>query len=301
VSGSPSESALYTIHRALVRHGRLAEAVKVARKLPQDVNLQQRTWKERLQKAGLDADVQINDERKITVRLRGAVQEKLDLLRGIPATALWMPETDAHDLTPLVGIPLEELDISRTMVAKVDALRDMPLRSLNLDRTQVEDLLPLRGSPVEELHLCHTPVRSIASLRSMPLRKLDISHTKVSDLQPLATVPLRELDASGTVVIDLSPLSHLPLTTVRLDDTRVVDLLPLHGAPITVLSLARTPITSIEALTQTPIAVLSLSGCTQLRDLTPLSRLKDLQKFILPPATNTKEVQAILPQVRFLE
>ena len=301
VSGSPSESALYTVHRTLMRHGRLAEAVRVAARLPADADLQQRTWQERLQKGGLDADVQLNEARELTVRLRGAVQSKLPLLRGIPAVAIWMPETDARDLTPLAGLALEELDLSRTMVAKLDALRNMPLRLLSLDRTQVEDLLPLRGSPLEELHLSHTPVSSISSLRTMPLRKLDIGHTKVANLQPLATVPLRELDASGTPVADLSALEHLPLTTVRLDDTRVVDLTPLHGAPINTLSLARTPVTSLEALTQTPITVLSLSGCTQIRDLTPLTKLRDLQKFILPSRTTPQEVQNILPQIRFLE
>jgi tetratricopeptide (TPR) repeat protein len=297
----PTSNALYTIHRAMMARGRLAEAVRVAARLPKDANLQQRTWQERLRRGGLDATVQLNADHRLTVAIRGRAQTAFRLVSGMPAVAMDLSGTDVIDLAPLAHLPLESLDLSGTPVSRLEPLRDVPLRRLRLSMTQVEDLMPLLNAKIEELDISNTAVRSLGAMRNWPLRKLFLRLTRIADLHPLATTPLVELDASNTPVSDLSPLAHLPLAVLRLDDTGVTDLSALQGAQLRELSLARTPIHDVRPLARSPITVLSLAGCDQVRDLRPLAGVRSLQNFKRPLHVDLKEIGSLLPTVRLVE
>jgi len=71
--------------------------------------------------------------------------------------ALNLSGTQVSDLTPLVGMPLEELWLYDTQVIDLTPLADTSLRRLYLNGTQVSDLTPLSGMPLKVLDLNGTP------------------------------------------------------------------------------------------------------------------------------------------------
>ncbi|MFO0958885.1 MAG: protein kinase [Isosphaeraceae bacterium] len=121
------------------------------------------------------------------------------------------------DLTPISGLPLEELTCFETGVTDLSPLKGMPLKLLNCERTPVSDLAPLRGIPLSRLNLGRTKVSDLAPLRGMRLVNLSIHDTGVSDLSPLEGMPLQELNCRGSKVTDLSPLKGMPLTWLFCD------------------------------------------------------------------------------------
>lgn len=299
--GRPSRSALYAVHRTMMKHGRIAEAVRVAALLSDDAKLQVETWQERLRLGGLDATLKGDENGRLIVVLRGKVQEHLNLLSGIPAVSLSLVQTDITDIQPISGLLLQHLDLSGTFVAKIEGLKGMPLRTLNLSHTQVEDIFQLRESPLEELDASHTPIRSISGLHSLPLKTLNLSNTKITDLRPLSTSPLSNLDLSKTPVQDIAALAHLPLRSLWLDETQVSDLTPLENSQIEELSLVRAPITSLTPLANSRISALHLSGCAQLEDLSPLKKLRSLQKVTVPAGKDLEATRKMLPGVLVVE
>ena len=298
---APSASAVYSVYRLLMKHGNLAEAVGIAARLPGDPELQRRTWEARLRQGGMEANVNALGTGRFAVTLRGHVQEHLTLMRGMPVVSLDMSGTDVADLAPLHGLPLETLDISKTPVRQIEVLHGMPLTELNLSNTEVENLHPIREAKLQVLNVSWTPVSSLYPLLGSSIKKLNISHTRVASLAALSALPIKNLDISGTLVSQLGPLAHLPLSTLRLQDTPVADLTPLRGAQLSELSVARTPVTDLEPLTASPIAVLNLSGCRELWDIKPLSKMSSLQKLTVPAHIPANEARAMLPAVRFIE
>jgi|GEM_PF-4835408 len=296
-----SETTLYALYRVMVKHDRMAEAIRIASRLTSDVDLQRRTWQERLQRGGLSAVITLNRDKQMSVTIRGSVNQRLHLLHGMPVVHLNLSGTDLRDLTPLADLPLQSFDASGTEITDLRPLEGMPLRVLKLSRTAVEELTPLRGMSLRELDVDHTPVRSIAALRDMPLRRLSLANTRVANLEPLASIPLLELDLSSTPTSDLRALSHLPLSVLRLDDTAVVDLTPLLRAPLAELSLARTSIADLAPLSRSPITVLRLTGCRSVQDLGPLAGCHELQVLNLPTQPLDRQPLAKLERLRLVE
>jgi len=299
--GRPSHSALYAVHRSMMKNGRIAEAVRVAALLSDDAKLQVDTWQERLRQGGLDATLKADPSGRLIVVLHGKAQEHLNLLTGIPAISLSLAQTDVTDVQPIAGLLLQHLDLSATMVAKIEGLKGMPLRSLNISRSQVDDIFQLRESPLEELDASYTPIHSISGLHGLPLKSVNLSNTKVTDLRPLASSPVSSLDLSKTPVESISALTHLPLQFLRLDDTEVSDLSALENSQIAELSLVRTAVKSLEPLANSRISALHLSGCKNLQDLTPLKRLRSLQKVTVPSSKELESTRELLPGVLVVE
>lgn len=65
--------------------------------------------------------------------------------------------TRVKDLTPLIGMPLETLDISNTNVKDLTPLKNLPLKSLNIKQTAVRDLTPIMKLPIERIWLDFSP------------------------------------------------------------------------------------------------------------------------------------------------
>jgi hypothetical protein len=76
------------------------------------------------------------------------------------------------DLSPLVGMPLKDLECNGCPIVNLTPLHGMSLYILLCHRTSVNDLSPLKG---------------------MPLTKADFGETKVTDLSPIRNAPLNEL------------------------------------------------------------------------------------------------------------
>ena len=192
---------------------------------------------------------------------------------------LSLDNSGVSDLTPLVGVKVHHLKVSRTQIADLTPLAGLTdLRSLGLDETKIRNLTPLVGlKNLESLNLSGTQVSDLAPLAGLgKLKYLELAKTQVSDLTPLAKLDrLEQLDLTGTAVSDLTPLIGLKsLTHLHLNSTLVRDLRPLVGLK----NLKRL------YLTYTPV-----------RNLTPLAELKALQQLHIKGTKITNE------QVEFLQ
>ena len=153
----------------------------------------------------------------------------LNVLRGLPISELDLSKTPLSDLRPLADLPLEKLNLEKTQVTDLSPLRGMKLRELSIYSSKVSDITPLAGIPLEVLSLTGE-VPDLGPLRGMPLKKLDISYNKrVRDLSQLAVMKLEELNIRGTNITDLSPLRGMPLKDLNLADTKIRDGSPLTG------------------------------------------------------------------------
>jgi hypothetical protein len=80
-----------------------------------------------------------------------------------------------HNLSPLKGLPLKQLDISGTEVSDLSPLRGMPLEVFRCSYTEVNSLAPLARMPLTELYCDATPVKDLSALTNMPLRVLRVN------------------------------------------------------------------------------------------------------------------------------
>ncbi len=77
---------------------------------------------------------------------------------------------ELRDIHPLRGLPLTDLDLSRTGVADLSPLADSALRRLRIDETWVTSLAPIESTGIELLSFEGARVRNVGSLKAM--RKL---------------------------------------------------------------------------------------------------------------------------------
>lgn len=145
-------------------------------------------------------------------------------------TGVSLPKAPVEDLTPLKGLPIEQLLLEQTSVQDLRPLQGLPLRRLWLNHTPVEDISPLSGMQLEELNLFGTRVEDLSPVRSMEIGTLWLRGTDVNDLSPLEGQSLVSLDIKDTPVADLSPLAGMAsLRRLNIAGSRVTDLGPLKG------------------------------------------------------------------------
>lgn len=176
------------------------------------------------------------------------------------------------DLSPLKGLPLQELSIIDARVKDIAPLAGMPLTKLNLTGTRVTDLSVLKGMPLQELTLSHLTIKDLKPLAGMPLEYLNISQTEISDLTPLTGMKLKRLIAPATRIRDITVLAGMPLTELNISRTEVSDIAPLAGMKIGSLNLSQTRVRDLASLAGMPLRGLDLSQ-TNVRDLSPISGL----------------------------
>lgn len=122
--------------------------------------------------------------------------------------------------------------LERTRVTDISPLKGLPLEELYLSYTNVKDLSPLTGMPLNKLNVMDTRVTDISVVQTMDADGLTLwlNDTKVKDLSPLKGKSLESLDLTGTPVTDLSPLSGMKsLRRLNLERCAVKDLTPLKG------------------------------------------------------------------------
>lgn len=164
---------------------------------------------------------------------------------------LWLNENQnkLYNISPLRGLPIEELDISNTSVADLSPLRGMPLQALYIDRNPLlSDLRPLSGiMSLRKLDASHTAVKDISPIQGMMLKELKLAGNYITDLSPLAGIDLEYLDISGNKELtDLSPLKGMnSLRELNISGTMVADITPLIGLPIENLLIFDTPAAKI--------------------------------------------------------
>lgn len=144
--------------------------------------------------------------RSLAVRERGG---DLSALRGMKLTSLDLWAGGIPDLSPLAGMPLEQLNITYCQrITDLSPLRGAPLQRIEAVNTGVSDLSPLRDSPVEYLILSGCPLKNLDGLQKLPLKTLNIMGCPIEDLAPLHGSSVKNLvmDNCGRIR-DVSPLA----------------------------------------------------------------------------------------------
>jgi tetratricopeptide (TPR) repeat protein len=212
-------ASLSTLHAALLRQQRSAEALAIMRQFGPDKGLLYDSWKAILAKAGLPVgprNLHLDLRGRFTINLQGANVDNLAPLKEMPVERLNLAGTKVSDLTPLLGMLLTDLDLTGTKVSDLAPLACMPLQNLVLRDTKIEDLTPLADVPLQSLSLENAPVSNLEPLRNSSLRALNLRGSLVENLGPLHQVPLEELILENTGITDLGALRQLPLRRLSL-------------------------------------------------------------------------------------
>ena len=138
-------------------------------------------------------------------------------------------QSGVTDLSPLAGLPLQNLDLRGLAVSDISVMKGMPLEELYLEETKVTDLSALKGAPLRVLYLNDSAIAEILPLADSQITHLNLTGTQVEDISPLRNVPLNTLWLQRTKVRDLSPLVGKNLESLDVQDTPVEDLTPLVG------------------------------------------------------------------------
>ncbi|MDB5336939.1 MAG: stkP 3 [Planctomycetaceae bacterium] len=123
-------------------------------------------------------------------------QELVDYstLRGLKLTTFACYGPGNTNLTPLSGLPLQNLALSGNwFVENLQPLKRMPLTVFSCDNCLVADLSPLRGMQLTILACQSTQVTDLLPLKGMPLEVLSCEKTLITDLSPLAGMKLKKL------------------------------------------------------------------------------------------------------------
>jgi len=139
---------------------------------------------------------------------------------------------DLHDLSPLKGMPIEDIWMERNGVTDLSPLKGMPIKNIDATSTAIKDLSPLADAPLDHVHVYGTRVNDLSPLRGKRITSMSIAFTDVLDLSPLAGMPLQRLQMDSTVVTDLAPLEGMPLTDLLMQNTRITDVTLLSRLPL---------------------------------------------------------------------
>ena len=145
--------------------------------------------------------------------------QDLDGLRGLRLRKLvCLSSVSGNDMSPLKGMPLEELVLWNWTGTNMSPLKGMPLRMLNIAGGWGKmDLAMMRDMPLEVLHLQFTDVEDLKPLAGLRLKQLFVSNTRVADLSPLREMPLELFYCNDARVTDLRPIAKAPLKTLKCD------------------------------------------------------------------------------------
>lgn len=153
-------------------------------------------------------------EGKVNLNLSGLAVGSLENLRGLNLRSLDLRDTDAVDLTPLVGMNLEELQVAPG-TRDLSPLRVDNLRVLDLRGSQIADLGPLAAAKrLEKLWIDNTPVQDLEPLRGLPLKLLHVDVPGVKKFDVVGSLTeLEDLSlpkhAAGVPVADLPKLKKV--------------------------------------------------------------------------------------------
>ena len=198
----------------------------------------------------------------------------LSPLRGLPIENLTLQNCKVVDLSPLRQSPLRQLNIEKDSGVKdISVLKGMKIEVLNLSGTKVFDLLPLSGMPLKILNLNETLIKNLSIVKGMPLTELEIANTKVYDFSFLPGLKqLRKLNVGGTQFKTTDTLVSLPLEEVFMQNTNVGDISALKGMQIKSLDISRTSVKDFSVIKTLPLVHLNVAGTKFVQ----LDMLKDL-------------------------
>ncbi len=143
-------------------------------------------------------------------------------------------ELDGRNLAPVKGIPLNSLHFIGSQFTDVSPLPGMPLEDLNLHASpNLSDLSALKQLPLLRLILERCPrVRDLSALAQMNLEDLDLKGTAITNLSSIARLQLRYLRLEGCSQLDsLKLLQGHPTIETLILPRQVPDLDSVRGLP----------------------------------------------------------------------
>lgn len=137
--------------------------------------------------------------------------EDLAPLANLPLEYLNIEACKVRDLSPLLGLQLREIVLSRNPINDLSPLAGMPLEAICVTSTLVEDISPVVQAELKFMRAIRTPVRSLEPLRGSQVLTVEFDESEVSDLSPVVEMPqLIGLMFRSSKVTDLSPLLNHP-------------------------------------------------------------------------------------------
>jgi tetratricopeptide (TPR) repeat protein/tRNA A-37 threonylcarbamoyl transferase component Bud32 len=277
---------LMPLYEALLKQGRSAEAYAVSRQLDAAKGRFVEFLQAKLNQAGITNQLGWSQHRP--AHLGSDPFGSPTSFKPASRNYLYLnlDHSPIADLTPLRGLPLQELSLRVCAnLANLRPLQGMPLVRLAMNFGQVDDLSPLAQSPLEVLEFTFNNVTDLSPLSSVRnLRTLYFANVDVSDLSPLRGLPVEVLTFSSTLITSLEPLRDLPrLKLLGFDHVRITDLSPLSGLPLGELQIQHVEVFDISPLRGLPLQFLNLADCPRITDLSPLKECTSLEKLILPP------------------
>jgi Leucine-rich repeat (LRR) protein len=176
------------------------------------------------------------------------------------------------NLTPLEGLPLENLNIRNYPVSDISMLRKMPLKSICLAKSNVRDISALKGMELERVDLSGTKVFDFSVLAGMPIRHLALNDTQLKNISFVKGMPLVRLEIRNTRVYDFSLLKKMELKHLDIGGTQIRSLEVLRGAPLQTLIAHETNINNISPLSGMQLSHLNISG-TLVKDFSVIQSL----------------------------
>ena len=306
--GKLPRAVLAELLERMTKEGRSpSEKFAVAKQLGQENEAVREVWLEKLKglptgNLALKVRLVLTAEGRMRLNLWDTTLSDLSPLRGMPLRELDISRTLVTDLGPLKGMRLQAFTAIGCHLTDITALAGMPLRDLNLNANKITDLSPLAGMPLDRLELSENPVEDLSPLHGMPLTYLDINGSKPPDLEALRGMALHDLNLTNVQSIeDLSPLLGMPLHFMQFYGNRIADLEPLRKSPLEVLFIGDCQeIKDISPIAQPKLRRLSLTGCAAVVDLRPLAVCTELEELVLPPNARDIAFLRALPKLRKL-
>lgn len=144
--------------------------------------------------------------------------ENLEAFRGLKLTDFRIMNTSTvRDLSPLQGMPLEQLCVWGFQGTDLSPLKGMKLKEFNVGLSRVKDISVLRGMPITIFCMNYSEVDDLEVLRDMPLSDVLINATKVTDLEPLRGKKLTKLWLHGLRPKNTDVVWSLPLESLDMD------------------------------------------------------------------------------------
>lgn len=107
------------------------------------------------------------------------------------------------------------LDISGSEIVDLSLLYGMPIEQLDISRTCVKDITPLSNlHGLKDLDISNTDIADLSPIADLALERLNISVTRVSDLRPLTNMPIKTLYVLTPSISDLTPLRNMNIEVI---------------------------------------------------------------------------------------
>jgi len=281
---------------------------EVRAKLPEYRQQLAEAWPELMEKA--PNRLRLSKEGKLLLDLDQTEVEDLTPLAGMPITELSVSRffhgSPVKSLKPLEGAPLQVVHLKACRALKsVDGLQRAKLTQTSLDLGKcesLEDISALKGQNLTSISLysCES-LKSLKGLEGMKLEKIYLRECRsLMDISALKGAPLTSLDLEHcNALASLKGLEGMKLTKLNaLACHKLVDISALKGMPLAELNLRYGAVEDISALAGLPLKKLTLNG--NVKDLTPLRGMQ-LEELISIEAPDLSPLKGMpLKRVMFI-